>query len=75
MIHFDFKVTEEEAQIIFDGIQKQICDTLESFIDVVIEEDGSEKIKNCKTWTDDHVKFLKQLYKKMKHKAEPDEKK
>jgi len=57
MIHFDFIVTDEEAETIFDSIQDQIiASTRELFLGVNLDH---------KDWHRGRITFLKELKVKM----------
>lgn len=57
MIHFDFTVSDEEAELIFDAIQDQInrADELRLFEPIVAE------------WAKNHIAYLEALKAKMKN--------
>jgi hypothetical protein len=71
MIHFDFTVTEEEADTIFDAINDQIDYCLEEKADWVGSTSCGDRykkgIESAIQWYEERIKYLKDLKSKMKN--------
>jgi hypothetical protein len=64
MIRFDFIVTDEEADTIFDCIQSEIGNVL----NLKWDTDPSNAVTK---WYDSRIEYLKKLKKKMSHETYP----
>lgn len=62
MIHFDFIVSDADAEIIFDGIQELIVNSLQTQMKATTKQD-KEMVASC----EQNIKYLEELQTKMQH--------
>lgn len=68
MIHFDFMLTEEDAELLFDCVQQQIANLKESCLQYMNTNNIGNLNYNIKYAIDSHIKRLEYIKEKMHNK-------